>query len=119
MVEPMVDDKGDAMEPALHFHEFLFLLGLIAKNCITANDIQTKLQDFYVQKLNFKKIPNAKEYDIDYDGILDRRINGDTRDDRAAEAEEDDEFDYDYDSEEEAGMGNNREIQELMERQAQ
>ena len=69
--------------------------------------------------MNFKKVPNAKEYDIDYDQTLDRRINGDPKDDRAAEAEEDDEFDYDYDSEEETGMGNNREIQELIERQAQ
>jgi len=38
MVEPMVDEKGELMEPELHFHEFLFLLGLIAKNCITAKD---------------------------------------------------------------------------------
>jgi hypothetical protein len=37
MVEPMVNEKGEAMEPALHFHEFLFLLGLIAKNCITSS----------------------------------------------------------------------------------
>ena len=50
IVEPLVNEKGEDMEPALHFHEFLFLLGLIAKNCITSKDdsIQTKLQDFYV-----------------------------------------------------------------------
>ena len=117
----MVDEKGELMEPELHFHEFLFLLGLIAKNCITAKDdsIQTKLQDFYVQKLNFKKVPNAKEYDIHYDETLHRRVNGDVKEERAAAGEEeDDEFDYDYDSEEESGMGNNREIQELLERQA-
>ena len=49
-VHPLVNEKGEDMEPALHFHEFLFLLGLIAKNCITSKDdsIQTKLQDFYV-----------------------------------------------------------------------
>jgi hypothetical protein len=34
MVEPMLNEKGELMEPALHFHEFLFLLGLIAKNCM-------------------------------------------------------------------------------------
>ena len=33
MVDPIVNEKGEAIEPALHFHEFLFLLGLIAKNC--------------------------------------------------------------------------------------
>jgi hypothetical protein len=38
MVDPLVNEKGEAMEPALHFHEFLFLLGLIAKNCITSKD---------------------------------------------------------------------------------
>jgi len=45
IVEPLVNEKGEDMEPALHFHEFLFLLGLIAKNCITSKDdsIQTKL----------------------------------------------------------------------------
>jgi hypothetical protein len=34
MVEPMVSEKGEPMEPALHFHEFVFLMGLVAKNCI-------------------------------------------------------------------------------------
>lgn len=50
MVEPMEDERGEPMEPELHFHEFLFLLGLIAKNSITSKDesIQTKLQDFYL-----------------------------------------------------------------------
>jgi hypothetical protein len=59
MVEPMINDKGEVMEPALHFHEFLFLLGLIAKNCMPGklkdgsnvafedNSIQTKLREFY------------------------------------------------------------------------
>lgn len=31
MVEPMINEKGEDMEPALLFHQFLFLLGLIAK----------------------------------------------------------------------------------------
>lgn len=32
LVEPLQNEKGEDIEPALHFHEFLFLLGLIAKN---------------------------------------------------------------------------------------
>jgi len=57
------------MEPALHFHEFLFLLGLIAKNCIPSKDdsIQTKLQTFYVQKLNFEKKKVADLTEATYD----------------------------------------------------
>ena len=72
MVEPMVSDKGEAMEPALHFHEFLFLLGLIAKNRIISSDdtIQSKLVDFYVQKLNFKKAHAIK--DLTYEEVLAR-----------------------------------------------
>jgi hypothetical protein len=34
------------MEPELHFHEFIFLLGLIAKKCINSaprNDISSQL----------------------------------------------------------------------------
>jgi hypothetical protein len=34
MVDPMINEKGEDMEPALHFHQFIFLMGLIAKNCI-------------------------------------------------------------------------------------
>jgi hypothetical protein len=38
------------MEPALHFHEFIFLLGLIAMNSISTPDgqIESQLQEFYV-----------------------------------------------------------------------
>ena len=62
MVEPMLTDKGEQMEPALHFHEFVFLLGLIAKNCIGSDSpeknmtIQDKLQYFYTKTLKFKEV---------------------------------------------------------------
>jgi hypothetical protein len=58
MVEPMVNEKGEQMEPALHFHEFVFLMGLIAKNCIGSetDSIQTKLQEFYTKTLKFDKV---------------------------------------------------------------
>lgn len=36
---PMMNEQsGEQMEPALHFHEFIFLMGLIAKNSISTND---------------------------------------------------------------------------------
>ena len=43
-------------EPALHFHEFIYLLGIIAMNSMTTPDgqIESQLQEFYVQKLHFK-----------------------------------------------------------------
>jgi hypothetical protein len=58
MVEPMVNEKGEMMEPALHFHEFVFLMGLIAKNCIGSetDSIETKLQEFYTKTLKFDKV---------------------------------------------------------------
>ena len=120
MVEPMEDERGEPMEPELHFHEFLFLLGLIAKNSITSKDesIQTKLQDFYLQKLNFKKVPNARDCDLSYEEVLNKLYNEEANDEKYdridGESQEDEE--WDYDSEEEAGMGNNRAIQDLIER---
>jgi|LakMenEpi03Aug12_release.lakeMendotaPanAssembly.Ray.scaffolds.fasta_scaffold4999312_1 hypothetical protein len=38
MVEPMVNEKGEDMEPSLHFYQFIFLMGLIAKNCIVSTN---------------------------------------------------------------------------------
>ena len=71
------------MEPALHFHEFLFLLGLIAKGCMPGrekegkdignlkdNSIQTKLQEFYIQRLGFNKVKVADMPDPTYDQVL-------------------------------------------------
>jgi len=49
MVEPLFDNSGEMCEPALHFHEFIFLMGLIAHNAIDSSDsIAGKLQDFYI-----------------------------------------------------------------------
>ena len=56
-VKPFIDQiTNEPCEPALHFHEFLFLIGLIAYNCIDSSDSMSgKLHDFYTQKLNFRK----------------------------------------------------------------
>ena len=74
MVEPLIDSSGEMCEPALHFHEFIFLMGLIAHNCIDSSDsISGKLQDFYIQKLNFRKPSEAQaNRDITYDEVLKR-----------------------------------------------
>lgn len=49
MVEPMINEKGEIMEPALHFHEFVFLLGLIAKNCMPGITKNSKEGDYSIQ----------------------------------------------------------------------
>ena len=41
-------------EPGLLFHEFIYLLGMIAYHCCnTAPDIGGRLENFFVEKLNF------------------------------------------------------------------
>lgn len=43
-------------EPGLLFHEFVFVLGRIACNCVnTSDNIAGKLGDFFVEKLGFHK----------------------------------------------------------------
>jgi len=77
-VEPLVNNHGEPCEPALHFHEFLFLLGLIAYYGITTSTkMDQKLQDFYIQKLNFRK-PTEQQYnrELTYDEILYRTSEG-------------------------------------------
>jgi len=82
MVEPLYDSiTGEMCEPALHFHEFLFLMDLIAYNCIDSSDsMSMKLQDFYIQKLNFRKPSEAQlQRDITYDEVL-YRVEHDEKD---------------------------------------
>mgnify|MGYP006889567763 CR=1 FL=1 len=46
----MRDSKGEEIEPCLAFHEFLFMLGLIAKRCINSSkNTQEQLDEFYVK----------------------------------------------------------------------
>jgi hypothetical protein len=58
-------------EPGLHFHEFIFLLGLIAiTTCDSAASAPELIEDFFVEKLNFKAkaaMPADDEYDEEYD----------------------------------------------------
>lgn len=43
-------------EPGFLFHEFIFLLGLIALHCMDHSPVTaTLIEDFFVEKLNFKR----------------------------------------------------------------
>ena len=56
---PLYNAKGDLIEPSLHFHEFLFLLGLIAKNRMPNGNerpIEEVLKEFYIRKLEFEQV---------------------------------------------------------------
>ena len=47
-------------EPGLLFHEFIFLLGLIAFNCMqTSPNASQSIEDFFVEKLNFQRVDEA------------------------------------------------------------
>ena len=60
--------------------------------------------------MNFKKVPNARDTDLNYEDVLNKMYNEEFKEERAADGESDEDCEWDYDSEEDAGMGNNREI---------
>jgi hypothetical protein len=70
----MVDPAGELLEPALKFHEFLFLLGLIAWEHIRSSETAAdRIQDFYVQRLGFgKRSEKAANRDLTYEEVLQR-----------------------------------------------
>ena len=52
------------------FHEFIFLLGRIAVNCVnTSDNIAGKLNDFFVEKLSFHKVADVQKAQFTYDDI--------------------------------------------------
>jgi hypothetical protein len=52
------------------FHEFIFLLGRIAVNCVhTSDNISGKLNDFFVEKLQFHKAIDIHKAHVTYDDI--------------------------------------------------
>ena len=113
MVEPMVDEKGELMEPELHFHEFLFLLGLIARSCILQSPedtIQSKLAEFFVEKLNLKKVSHLSNVDLSYEDVLHRVYNFDQGTERMTKVEgesvEEDEWES-GESDEDNGVSSN------------
>ena len=72
VVEPMLDQHNDICEPQLHFHEFVFLMNLIAWNCIDSRDtIKGKLEFFYEDKLKFKRPSESQAArDLSYEEVL-------------------------------------------------
>lgn len=69
---PMIDQAtGAEIEPALQFHEFLFMLGLIARRCITSStNIVDQLSEFYIKELDFKPRTRDEREDLYYDDVL-------------------------------------------------
>lgn len=106
LVEPLQNEKGEDIEPALHFHEFLFLLGLIAKNSMKSakNNIQTKLRDFYVEKLGLEAVDLNSIEDLRYDDVLAMAENDDYGSDDIDGDEMGDEWPTSENEQEEAGM---------------
>lgn len=57
-------------EPGLLFHEFIFLLGRIASNCVnTADSISGKLNNFFIEKLQFHAVQDTHKANITYEDI--------------------------------------------------
>lgn len=79
-------------EPALHFHEFIYLLGLIARTMAADGQIDGQLQEFYCSKLEFTHVPEAKMSDITYGMILERVMAGE--DEYGSYEDEDDQEEY-------------------------
>ena len=124
-VEPMVDPSGELLEPALKFHEFLFLLGLIAWEHIRSSETAAdRIQDFYVQRLGFgKRSEKAANRDLTYEEVL-QRVYGageggatlrHLEDGDSAEQSADEEGDY-YDEESEEEESSQKMIMNLIEK---
>ena len=76
-------------EPGLLFHEFIFVLGRIACNCVnTSDNISGKLNDFFVEKLGFHKVLDAQRAHVTYDDITKKMYMSD---DEGIFSDEDDE----------------------------
>jgi hypothetical protein len=76
-------------EPGLLFHEFIFVLGRIAANCVnTSDNIAGKLNDFFVEKLNFHRVHDIQKTAVTYDDITRKMYMSD---DEAIFSDEEDE----------------------------
>ena len=81
------------------FHEYIFLLGRIACNCVnTSETISGKLQDFFVEKLQFRKVIDADKAHFTYDDLTKKAYNSD---DEGEDIFSDEEEGEDWESEEE------------------
>lgn len=75
-------------------------MGLIAWRCIDSKDtIQGRLEDFYIQKLKFKKASEAtKAHEFTYDDVRARLVEG--RTERIHDSQDEDYGEEEYESEE-------------------
>lgn len=65
-------------EPGLLFHEFIFLLGRIACNCVNTSDqISGKLNNFFVEKLQFHPVAESNKAHVTYEDITKRMYMSD------------------------------------------
>jgi len=62
----------DCEEPGLLFHEFVLLLGLIAKQAMTceADTVAGVIECFFVEKLTFKEPPENHRNIMKFDGMM-------------------------------------------------
>jgi len=78
-------------EPGLLFHEFVFVLGRVASNCVnTSDNIAGKLNDFFVEKLGFHQAQSIQKTGLSYDDVTKRLVQGGS-DDEAIFSDEDEE----------------------------
>lgn len=79
-------------EPGLLFHEFIFVLGRIACNCVnTSDNIAGKLGDFFVEKLGFHKAQSINKALLNYDDVTRRMSYGKGSDDEDIFSDEEEE----------------------------
>jgi hypothetical protein len=83
MQQPVVFIDPMKGEPALQFHEFVFLLSRIAISTVTSSgSISGKLNDFFVEQLGFQKQIDIQKAKITFDDVA-RRLTA--SDDEAVE----------------------------------
>jgi len=122
-VEPlMVKNTKEVMEPQLLFHQFCFLLGLIAKHTAIGDTYESKLKQFYEQELNLQRV--LKQKDVTYQQIL-AKVTGNNdyfeENDEPREGSEGDEWGESSGSADEAEiiMANQQAILDLIEKKHQ
>ena len=92
MATPIVMCEPRVGEPGLLFHEFIFLLSRIAiTNVNTSGSISGKLNDFFVEKLNFARVTDIQRARITFDDITRKLDHKDEEDDDLESGDEDEE----------------------------
>lgn len=106
-------------EPGLLFHEFIFLLGRIACNCVnTADSISGKLNNFFVEKFQFHPVQDQNKAHITYDDITKKLYMSD--EEGGGIFSDEDEGDESWDSEDNGEMDEQQKmLMEFLQKKAQ